>query len=201
MQIVGPTDVGKSSLAKLLLSYAVRMHWQPTMVDLDIGAAHPCLCLSDHQALDIWQAPQACQMPQCWRPSATLRNLCTAEMPALSTAARPAMLFICFADTCHALQSVCAACHVCCCLHGVCMEACRHSLADLISQAHDCRSCLMTCMVMWSCVAGQGAVTAPGSIAATPVENPVDIEEGLPLEARPSRIRPIICIAPNASLS
>ena len=37
-QIVGPTDVGKSSLAKLLLSYAVRMHWQPTMVDLDIGA-------------------------------------------------------------------------------------------------------------------------------------------------------------------
>ena len=38
MQIVGPTDVGKSSLAKLLLSYAVRMQWQPTMVDLDIGA-------------------------------------------------------------------------------------------------------------------------------------------------------------------
>lgn len=37
-QIVGPTDVGKSSLAKLLLSYAVRMQWQPTMVDLDIGA-------------------------------------------------------------------------------------------------------------------------------------------------------------------
>ena len=35
--MVGPTDVGKSSMAKLLLSYATRMQWQPTMVDLDIG--------------------------------------------------------------------------------------------------------------------------------------------------------------------
>ena len=40
VQIVGPTDVGKSSMAKLLLSYATRMQWQPTMVDLDIG--EPC---------------------------------------------------------------------------------------------------------------------------------------------------------------
>ena len=44
VQIVGPTDVGKSSMAKLLLSYATRMQWQPTMVDLDIGEPPPsCL--------------------------------------------------------------------------------------------------------------------------------------------------------------
>lgn len=33
-----------------------------------------------------------------------------------------------------------------------------------------------------SAVAGQGGITAPGSIAATPVETPVDIEEGLSTE-------------------
>ena len=37
MQIVGPTDVGKSSLCKLLLNYAVRQGVAPTMVELDIG--------------------------------------------------------------------------------------------------------------------------------------------------------------------
>ena len=36
-QIVGPTDVGKSSLCKLLLNYAVREGVAPTMVELDIG--------------------------------------------------------------------------------------------------------------------------------------------------------------------
>ena len=30
--------------------------------------------------------------------------------------------------------------------------------------------------------AGQGGITAPGSICATPVEAPIDIEEGLPVE-------------------
>ena len=30
--------------------------------------------------------------------------------------------------------------------------------------------------------AGQGGIAAPGSIAATPVEAPVDVEEGLPVE-------------------
>ena len=30
--------------------------------------------------------------------------------------------------------------------------------------------------------AGQGGITAPGSICATPVESPIDIEEGLPAE-------------------
>ena len=30
--------------------------------------------------------------------------------------------------------------------------------------------------------AGQGAITAPGSVGATPVESPIDIEEGLPVE-------------------
>ena len=37
MQIVGPTDVGKSSLSKMLLNYAVREGASPTMVELDIG--------------------------------------------------------------------------------------------------------------------------------------------------------------------
>ena len=31
-------------------------------------------------------------------------------------------------------------------------------------------------------VAGQGGITTPGSIGATPIEAPVDIEEGLPVE-------------------
>lgn len=29
---------------------------------------------------------------------------------------------------------------------------------------------------------GQGGITAPGSICATPVETPIDVEEGLPAE-------------------
>ena len=37
VQVVGPTDVGKSSLCKLLLNYAVRYGFAPTAVDLDIG--------------------------------------------------------------------------------------------------------------------------------------------------------------------
>ena len=37
LQVVGPTDVGKSSLCRLLLNWAVRSSWGPTMVDLDIG--------------------------------------------------------------------------------------------------------------------------------------------------------------------
>lgn len=44
LQVVGPTDVGKSTLCKILLNYAVRMEWMPTLVDLDIGTAaqsHP----------------------------------------------------------------------------------------------------------------------------------------------------------------
>ena len=36
------------------------------------------------------------------------------------------------------------------------------------------------CMCMWGL--GQGGIVAPGSIAATPVEAPVDIEEGMPVE-------------------
>ena len=30
--------------------------------------------------------------------------------------------------------------------------------------------------------AGQGSITVPGSIGATPIEAPIDIEEGLPVE-------------------
>ncbi len=35
--LVGPTDVGKSSVAKILLNYSVRQGHQPTFVDVDIG--------------------------------------------------------------------------------------------------------------------------------------------------------------------
>eukprot|EP00808_Paulinella_micropora_P023181 g10828.t1 len=35
--VVGPTDVGKSTLTRLLLNYAVRSGWRPTYVDLDVG--------------------------------------------------------------------------------------------------------------------------------------------------------------------
>ncbi|KAI3429530.1 hypothetical protein D9Q98_005618 [Chlorella vulgaris] len=35
--VVGPTDVGKSSLCKILLNYAVRAGWAPTFADMDIG--------------------------------------------------------------------------------------------------------------------------------------------------------------------
>ncbi|XP_065321206.1 polyribonucleotide 5'-hydroxyl-kinase Clp1-like [Gordionus sp. m RMFG-2023] len=37
VMIVGPVDVGKSSLCALLLNYAVRMGWKPIYVDLDVG--------------------------------------------------------------------------------------------------------------------------------------------------------------------
>lgn len=35
--VVGPTDVGKSSVCKILLNYAVRMGRQPCFIDLDVG--------------------------------------------------------------------------------------------------------------------------------------------------------------------
>lgn len=35
--IVGPTDVGKSTLTRILLNYAVRMGRRPIYVDLDVG--------------------------------------------------------------------------------------------------------------------------------------------------------------------
>ncbi len=35
--VVGPTDVGKSTLCRLLLNYAVRMGRRPLYVDLDVG--------------------------------------------------------------------------------------------------------------------------------------------------------------------
>ncbi|XP_058107960.1 protein CLP1 homolog [Magnolia sinica] len=37
VMVVGPTDSGKSSLAKMLLSWASKQSWKPTFVDLDIG--------------------------------------------------------------------------------------------------------------------------------------------------------------------
>ncbi|TVU33077.1 hypothetical protein EJB05_24862 [Eragrostis curvula] len=35
--VVGPTDSGKSTLCKMLLSWAAKIGWKPTYVDLDIG--------------------------------------------------------------------------------------------------------------------------------------------------------------------
>ena len=34
---VGPTDVGKSTVCRLLLNYAVRLGRKPIYVDLDVG--------------------------------------------------------------------------------------------------------------------------------------------------------------------
>lgn len=38
--LVGPCDVGKSTVAKILLNYAVRMTRRPIFVDLDVGQGH-----------------------------------------------------------------------------------------------------------------------------------------------------------------
>ena len=38
--IVGPSDVGKSTLCRILLNYAVRMGRRPIFVDLDVGQGH-----------------------------------------------------------------------------------------------------------------------------------------------------------------
>lgn len=35
--LVGPTDVGKSTLSRMLCNYAVRMNRQPCFVDIDVG--------------------------------------------------------------------------------------------------------------------------------------------------------------------
>ena len=35
--VVGPTDVGKTTICRILCSYAARMNRQPIYVDLDIG--------------------------------------------------------------------------------------------------------------------------------------------------------------------
>ncbi|CAB1325459.1 unnamed protein product [Coregonus sp. 'balchen'] len=37
VMVVGPTDVGKSTVCRLLLSYAVRLGRRPTLVELDVG--------------------------------------------------------------------------------------------------------------------------------------------------------------------
>ena len=37
VMVVGPTDVGKSTVCRLLLNYAVRLGRRPTLVELDVG--------------------------------------------------------------------------------------------------------------------------------------------------------------------
>lgn len=43
VMVVGPCDVGKSTLCRLLLNYAVRMGRRPIYVDLDVGQGHIAL--------------------------------------------------------------------------------------------------------------------------------------------------------------
>ena len=38
--VVGPTDVGKSTLTRLLCNYAARLGRAPLFVDLDVGQVH-----------------------------------------------------------------------------------------------------------------------------------------------------------------
>lgn len=40
IMVVGPCDVGKSSLCRILLNYAVRMNRRPIFVDLDVGQGY-----------------------------------------------------------------------------------------------------------------------------------------------------------------
>ncbi|PKH98595.1 hypothetical protein CRG98_049703 [Punica granatum] len=35
--VVGPKDSGKSTLSRMLLSWAAKQGWKPTFVDLDVG--------------------------------------------------------------------------------------------------------------------------------------------------------------------
>jgi polyribonucleotide 5'-hydroxyl-kinase len=35
--LVGPTDAGKSTVCRLLVNWAVRSGFEPTLVDLDVG--------------------------------------------------------------------------------------------------------------------------------------------------------------------
>lgn len=44
--MVGPSDVGKSSMCKILLNYAVRMDRQPCLIDLDVGQVNTVNCLA-----------------------------------------------------------------------------------------------------------------------------------------------------------
>lgn len=42
VMVVGPVDVGKSSLCRILLNYAVRVGRRPLFVDLDVGQGTHC---------------------------------------------------------------------------------------------------------------------------------------------------------------
>ena len=41
--VAGPTDVGKSTLCRLLLNYATRMGRAPTYIDLDVGQSETAI--------------------------------------------------------------------------------------------------------------------------------------------------------------
>lgn len=49
--MVGPTDVGKSTVCRLLLSYAVRVGRRPTLVELDVGQSG--VRSTDHNIINI----------------------------------------------------------------------------------------------------------------------------------------------------
>ena len=41
--IVGPTDVGKSTLCRILCNYAAKIDQSPILVDIDVGQVRLCL--------------------------------------------------------------------------------------------------------------------------------------------------------------
>jgi polyribonucleotide 5'-hydroxyl-kinase len=45
VMIVGPGDVGKSTLCKLLANYAARLGRAPILVDLDVGQVRSRICI------------------------------------------------------------------------------------------------------------------------------------------------------------
>jgi len=47
--VVGPTDVGKTTVCKLLVNYAARLGRAPVFVDLDVGQVLQVHCFSGLQ--------------------------------------------------------------------------------------------------------------------------------------------------------
>ena len=71
---VGPTDVGKSTVCRLLLNYAVRLGRKPIYVDLDVG-----------QVTDESYAAAASLQPLSWK---CMSFLCREALLCLEVLAR-----------------------------------------------------------------------------------------------------------------
>ena len=53
VMVVGPVDVGKSTISKMLLNYAVRMGRHPCYVDLDVGQVSQYMGSSTNGRLSV----------------------------------------------------------------------------------------------------------------------------------------------------